>query len=162
MASADDKKELLSVPSFCVYKLSGTEFRHRNLQEFRPEGQMASANRCSKYVCLFVLMCNCSFENLIEHTIYQTFNLFSSDQKSWCVSMSNLKVRISSNFTFLVFQNGDGPLHIAVALGRKRMAKKLIRLGAAGHIRTKVENWNGVFSLFLMWPATPRRISWSG
>jgi len=32
-------------------------------------------------------------------------------------------------------ENGDGPLHIAVALGRKRMAKKLIRLGAAGHIR---------------------------
>ena len=108
MASADDKKELLSVPSFCVYKLSGTEFRHRNLQEFRPEGQMASANRCSKYVCLFVLMCNCSFENLIEHTIYQTFNLFSSDQKSWCVSMSNLKVHIVT-LPFWFFRMEMGP-----------------------------------------------------
>ena len=35
-------------------------------------------------------------------------------------------------------QNGDAPLHIAVALGRKRMAKKLIRLGASGHIRNNV------------------------
>ena len=35
-------------------------------------------------------------------------------------------------------QNGDAPLHIAVALGRKRMAKKLIRLGASGYIRNNV------------------------
>ena len=51
--------------------------------------------------------------------------------------MSNLKIH-NSTFILLVFQNGDGPLHIAVALGRKRMAKKLIRLGAAGHIRNNV------------------------
>ena len=40
--------------------------------------------------------------------------------------------------TVFCFQNGDAPLHIAVALGRKRMAKKLIRLGASGHIRNNV------------------------
>ena len=40
--------------------------------------------------------------------------------------------------TVFCLQNGDAPLHIAVALGRKRMAKKLIRLGASGHIRNNV------------------------
>ena len=52
-------------------------------------------------------------------------------------NFSNLSFTLVT-LSFLVFQNGDGPLHIAVALGRKRMAKKLIRLGAAGHIRNNV------------------------
>ena len=41
-------------------------------------------------------------------------------------------------FILLSFQNGDAPLHIAVALRRKRMAKKLIRLGAVGYLRNNV------------------------
>ena len=45
--------------------------------------------------------------------------------------------RLLTNLTIFL-QNGDAPLHIAVALGRKRMAKKLIRLGASGHIRNNV------------------------
>ena len=53
------------------------------------------------------------------------------------INLVNLSI-CSVTLSFLVFQNGDGPLHIAVALGRKRMAKKLIRLGAAGHIRNNV------------------------
>ena len=47
-------------------------------------------------------------------------------------------VLLSGTVRFFSLQNGDAPLHIAVALGRKRMAKKLIRLGASGHIRNNV------------------------
>ena len=38
-------------------------------------------------------------------------------------------------------QNGDTALHIAVALGRKRMVKKLLMFGASAFIRNHVSNF---------------------
>ena len=75
-----------------------------------------------------------------SNTVQKMDLRYEISKKCWnsCQEFITWKNSYQILYVYVLLQNGDASLHIAVALGRKRMAKKLIRLGASGHIRNNV------------------------